>query len=273
MIKPYTIWLQTTLFAFSFLALQGCYDTDLPEDPPRQVGLRTGTVDDDYLTNGERGTISITEINWAGSIEGELPNEIHHPDDIFIELRNSYTRPVHLTGWFLYIERESSEVETIDVQLENYTPHVYEVFALPTRENLSSVAPNEYVTVARFRDGAFPNADYYIEDLHIPGGRFEVTLRDLDGRLISDAGDTNEDIFAGGYDGVSVRSMERVQLLFSNQGGRNSSWHSYAFNTWDEEHATRNLQIAETYRALTYASPGLPNSPDYSGNTSAGGFE
>ncbi len=255
------------------LGLSGCYDTGEPEGRVWELGYRSGTADDGYLSNGERGTISITEINWAGSVEGSGSNHIYHPDDIFVELRSSYTRPVHMTGWYLYVEAEDVEIEGLDERLRTHVPHIYTVYRFPERESGLPVQPNEYVTVARYRDGAFPNADYYIEDLDLPAGRFEIVLRDIDNRLISDAGDTNEEVFAGGYDLVAVRSMERVQLLFSNQGGRNASWHSYSYNVWDPEHAVLNANVAENYRELTFASPGMPNSPDYSGNTSSGGFE
>ena len=144
---------------------------------------------------------------------------------------------------------------------------------MPLRENGQPVMPNEYVVIAARRDGAFRNADYYIEDLHIPPGGFEIELRDIDYRLMGDAGDTTEEIFAGGFDMVAVRSMERVQLLFSNQGGRESNWHAYSYNVWDDQHAVLNVNVHEDYRTLTYASPGMPNSLDYSGNTTSGSFE
>ncbi|MCA9563627.1 MAG: hypothetical protein KC561_09065 [Myxococcales bacterium] len=248
--------------------LGGCA-TDEPIGRLGQVGYRNGTVEDDYTSNGERGNVTITEINWAGSVRGTIGLSVHDPDDIFIELQNRYSRPVHLTDWQISVQTGTGN-PIVD---EEIYPRSRVTYRIPLRENREPVQPNEYVVIAAKRDGAFPNADYYIEDLELPAGRFEITLLDIDDRLMEDGGDIAEEIFAGGYDLMTVRSMERVTLIFSNQGGRESSWHAYSLNFWDDEHTDLTQNIAEDYRTLTYASPGMPSSPDYSGNASSGSFE
>ena len=64
---------------------------------------------------------------------------------------------------------------------------------------------------------------------------FEVTLRDLDERLIDHIGDDRKPPFAGSWDGVTSRSMERIQLIFNNRGDRDAAWHSYSLNDFDED--------------------------------------
>ena len=53
------------------LVLGGCSLED-PGDSDHNLYYRGGTSDDGYTSNGERGAISITEVNWAGSVEGTL---------------------------------------------------------------------------------------------------------------------------------------------------------------------------------------------------------
>lgn len=236
-----------------------------------ETDYRSGTVDDEYTSNVERGSVWITEVNWAGSVESVGDGFVHHPDDIFIEVQNKFARPVHMTGWQLILEAgttnefanprgdEDSEVRLI----------------LPPRENGQPINPNEYVVIAAKRDGAFPNADYFLEDLALPYDRWEITIRDLDNRLDDGAGELTREVFAGAWDGVTVRSMERIQLIFSNRGSMDTSWHTYSYNDWSpgDLHQVLRSEIAPEFRARTFATPGFPNSPDYSGNTSAGTFE
>lgn len=245
----------------------GC--TDAVSDPRGiQNGYRSGTAEEGYLSNGERGSVQITEVNWAGSVETAGDGRIYHPDDVFIEIQSKHNRPVYLTRWMLEIgtgRGTPGEYYSSGAASENS-------YLIPARENGGPIYPNEFVVIARKRDGAFADADYFIEDLDIPTDRFAITLLDLDGRLIEGMGSIEQDVFAGAYDLVTSRSMERVQLIFANQGGRESSWHTYRLNDFDGVlHDTLRAEIAEPFRQFTFASPGQPNSPDYSGNTSAGG--
>ena len=139
------------------------------------------------------------------------------------------------------------------------------------------------VVIAAKRDGAYADvADYFIEDLRIPDGPFEIVIKDLDERLIDHVGDDRKPPFAGAWDGYVARSMERIQLIFNNRGNRESAWHSYSLNGFDAEspeldrgafHRELRVGIRDDYKARTFATPGQPNSPDYSGNTSTGSFE
>jgi hypothetical protein len=241
----------------------GCGDDRLFDERQMSDGYRTGTEADDYLSNGERGNLSVTEINWAGSVEQVDDGFVHHPDDVYIELQNKHFRPIHATGWQIQIYTGNG---TYDGGSEHFATYI-----IPARANRQPIESNEYVVVTNRSDGSIVDPDYVIADFQLPRDHFSISIRDLDNRLIEFAGDAHQDIFAGAWDLVSVRSMERVQLIFSNQGGRQSTWHSYSLNEWDGAlHRSLRSRLADAYQARTFGSPGGPNSPDYSGNTSSG---
>jgi len=252
----------------------GCENIPSPDGRNEMTGYRTGSVEDDYTSNGERGNVSITEIHWAGSVANA--GNVHDPTDVFIELQNKHPRPVFLKGWLLTIETGLHADGFRHARSRAERSQV--TYVIPPRENGKTIETNEFVIVARHRNGAFRDADFYLEDLEIPAGPFEITLQDLDERLIDHVGDTRKLPFAGAWDGVTARSMERVQLIFNNRGNRDASWHSYSLNDFDigrraEYHGTLRARVHPEYTQRTFATPGLPNSPDYSGNTSSGSFE
>lgn len=267
--RKWALWAMTLATA----TLAAACETGPPERSRHQtVDYRAGTEAWEYTTSGERGSIQITEVNWAGSVRGSLEaGWTHDKDDIFIELRNTYFRPVYLTGWQVQVKYTNGR-DPIARPVGSSRQRYY-TFTLPERENGLPVQPNEYVTIAKKRDGAYPNADFYVEDLFVPGDGFALKLMDIDDRRIDDVGSDEVEAFAGSWDGVTTRSMERVQLIFSNQGNRESSFHSYSANPWEPLHTQLSRNIAEEYRSLTLASPGAANSTDYSGNTSSGSFD
>lgn len=247
-----------------------------------QVGYRTGTAADDYLSNGERGNFMITEINWAGSVEGAPgAGRRYDPDDDFIELQNKHNRPMFITGWLLTVET-GNDTDGLIEGGSRTKPH-RKTYVIPARADQRPVEPNQFVVIAAKRGGAFADADIFIEDFALPDAPFSITLRDLDERLIDGAGDARKRPFAGSYDLVTARSMERIQLIFANRGNRESAWHSYALNdplpglAADEDsaalHEALRVGVAPGYRAFTMATPGMPNSPDYSGFVSSGDFQ
>lgn len=233
--------------------LFGCNDD--PGHSDEQVLYRWDT--DDAPTSAERGTLHISEINWAGSVDDDGN---YDPDDVFIEIRNEYHRPVNLTGWRIYLDGDYQQS-----------------FRLPELEE--PVNPNDHLVIAAKDDGAFQNvADVFDERLKLGKRAVRVELRDADRRLVEPAGSAVDRPFAGGYDGVTVRSMERTQSLFDNIGSQDRSWHA---NTDDvdrehfegEELVDGRENIAEGWRENTLASPGKPNSGDYAGATAGGQFE
>ncbi len=280
------------------LALSACDTPVEPDDRNEQVGYRTGTAADDYQSNGERGGVNITEVHWAGSVRGGDGETrlFHDPGDIFIELQNKHPRPMHFTGWILTIDtgvyadgRWWGQTSGVRTRRE---------FVIPPRINNAPVEPNAFIVIAARDGGAFGRipcddapqdvrtgvdgdcylADYYIPDLELPHGPFEITLRDLDERLIDGAGDDRKLPFAGAWDLVTSRSMERIQLIFNNRGNRDQAWHTYALSDWHQGdravlHRELRRLVHPDYRTRTFASPGMPNSPDYSGYVSSGDFQ
>lgn len=262
-----------TTAALVAVAVSGC-EREPNSGLTREVGYRTGTVEDDYLSNGERGNVTVNEINWAGSMKGEGAERVWDPDDVFIELQNKHSRPVYLTRWQLTVEVGPND-DGITQIARNQRSRV--TYIIPERENRQPVQPNEFVVIAAKRDGAF-EADYYIEDLTLPHRNFSIRLNDLDNRVIDGGGDTRKPAFAGAFDRVTTRSMERIQLIFNNRGNRDGSWHTYSLNDFDQGeradlHVSLRARIREEWRPLTFSTPGMPNSPDYSGYISSGSFE
>lgn len=252
----------------------GCETEVSPDGRNESVGYRTGTSADDYRSNGERGNVAITEIHWAGSVRNS--DGKYDPQDVFIELQNKHPRPIHLTGWILTIEA-GHHSEGLK-HPSSWSAKSKISYVLPARRNGQSVETNGYVVIAAKADGAFSGADYIIEDLVIPKGPIELTLQDLDERLIDHVGDDRKLPFAGAWDGYTARSMERIQLIFNNRGDRDAAWHTYSLNAFDrgrrgEWHQELRQYLNPDFADRTMATPGMPNSPDYSGNTSSGSFE
>ncbi len=256
------------LVALALVACQGAPDVERAY----QVGYRDGTAEDDYMSSGERGSVTFTEINWAGSVRGASLDEAEHdPDDIFVELQSKMARPIHLTGWYLVVRTDGGRGYLTNAEDDgrNYV----KTYRIPPRETSEPIYTNDYVVIARKRDGAFADADFFIEDLELPTSNIVLTLQDADLRLIDGVGSFNERVFAGGWDLATVRSLERVQLIFANSGNRDASWHAYSLNTGEPMHEALRANIGADFSSFTFGTPGMPNSPDYSGNISSGVIE
>jgi hypothetical protein len=210
------------------------------------VDFRAGT---DGATSGERGNIEITEVGWAGSSDGDT----YDPADVFVEFRNVGSLPVNMSGWRV----EIGGAETLDV-------------ILPQSDVVLGVGERKFA--AAKSTGCFADADWVAPLLAFPedGDAIYVKLTDADERLIDNAGDRNMPAFAGGFDGVRVRSMERVELMFGGEATEPQIWHYY---TPAEVDIPNNDRVAERCRSHTLASPGRANSPDYSGSIASGSLD
>lgn len=225
----------------------GCDNSD-PGIPDSQPVYRW--QQDGECSSGERGNMLINEINFAGSVSDDGTFDA---DDIFIELWNRHPRPINVSNWRLEVFGDT----------EGYVPD--RGYQIPVVKD--PIQSNGYFVIAKKRDGAFKDvANVFIEDLELGKQVFELEMRDCDQKLMESAGSRDVPVFTGGYDLVSVRSMERAQLIFSNGGGSAINWHAYSDNTAPPA-------IAEGYRQHTLATPGEANSPDYSGASAAGNFE
>lgn len=227
------------------VSLVGCNPD--PGEPAEQVGYRAGTAD---ATSGERGTVKITEVLWTGSSTGP---GLRDRGDVFIELRNEGAMPVNVRRWFLVIEGAMQRG-----------------WSIPDTDLVIEVG--QHIFIAAKSTGCFPEPDLVMPELAFPDGDpFELTLMDADERLIEPIGDTEMPPLAGTWDTVRVRSMERIELMFGGQGTDPQAWHHYTAAAVD---IPNNDRVAEgPCRDYTLASPGRPNSPDYSGAFAAGNLE
>ena len=189
-----------TLFALSMV--WGAIQPWNPMDVGRVWAIVLAPADG-YTSNGERGNITITEVFWTGSVRETDNGIVFDRGDVFVELQNKHPRPIYLTGWLLKIESGLAD-EGIDKPSRRYRSE--QTFVLPAPANGQPLYPNDYAIVAAKNTGAFPNAQFVIEDFRLPDGPFEITLRDLDERLIDHIGDDRKPPFAGSWDGVTSRS-------------------------------------------------------------------
>ncbi len=225
------------------LGLVACNEVD-PGSSEEHPLIRWGSEEGEP-TSAERGNVMINEINFAGSVKDDGS---YDPDDIFIEILNKQPRPINITGWRLNIGGDFERS-----------------YRIPANDR--SISPNDYFVIAKKRDGAFADiADVFIEDLQLGKRAVYVELRDFDNRLMESGGHKRLPVFSGGYDLVTSRSMERVQVLFGNRGENSRNWHTYSDNVGFPT-------ITDGYRKYTLASPGAANSADYSGSTTSGTFE
>ena len=195
-------------------------------------------------SNAERGSVLISEVGWAGVVDDDGN---YDPDDVFIELQNKGFRPVNMSRWEILLAGARERTWLIP-------------------ENDREIFPNEYVVIASTDTRAFKDADFLLPGFKLPKSHWEITIRDKDRRLIEPVGNIDGAPFAGGYDLVTVRSMERSQIIFGNFGTLQRNWHYFT-------EAQGRGKIAEGFRKFTLASPGEANSRDYSGSSSSGNFE
>ncbi len=252
-------WASLGCTGVALLALTSCNPDPCPGDIADECTAgQLGQVDyrdgDDGQNSGERGCMKMSEVLWTGSMSND---SVWHPADIFLEFRNECARPMDITNWLIELSGSDSAAWRIPGPAEGAEPRVLDV--------------GEHAFLAASRDGCFPDADWVIPTFSLPyGDAFRLTLRDSDERLMEPIGSRTQPPFAGGYDLVSVRSMERIEIMFGGRGGEPQSWHYYTDADVD---VPNNDRIATECRQFTLASPGRPNSPDYSGAFASGSFE
>jgi hypothetical protein len=223
-------------------------------DPSEQMkeGVTYRNPPDPGPQSGERGTVIISEVLWSGAVRGTGADAKWDPTDVFVEVRNQSNTPLDLEGWRIQ-QAGSTNAE----------------YRIPAGGPTVDVGGHAFI--AAKDSGCFPDPDWVIPTLaFVQDQPFELVLRDADERLIEPIGDEEMPPFAGGYDTVSSRSMERVELMFGGEGTLPHIWHFYTRMPVDVPNDDR---IDPECREHTFASPGRANSPDYSGAYAAGSLD
>ena len=230
------------------LTMLGACQPDPRDELDQRTDFRVGLEPGDPVS-GERGTIVIGEVLWSGTVRNDGSWD---STDVFVEVRNEGVRPVNLSGWHLIM----TGVRQV-------------VHRFPDSEVVLGVGEHRFM--AAKSDGCFPEPDWVVPALSFSyGDSFMLTLRDADERLMDAAGSRTMPPYGGGYDGVVSRSMEKVSLMFGGRGTEPHSWHFY---NRDDVDVPNNQRMLPACRQRTGASPGQPNSPDYSGAFASGDFE
>lgn len=237
------------LSILALASLVACDNADPSEELTQSVGYRSGVGG---TTSGERGNIKITEVLWSGSVSDDGN---YDPEDVFVELKNEGALPVNVENWLLEIDGA--------LQLD---------WRIPAGNTVIGVG--DRIIIAHKDTGCFPTPDIIMPELRFSGrDPFRLTLRDSDERLIEPIGSRTMPPFAGGYDLVRSRSMERIEMMFGGYGSEPQVWHYYTPLREEEFDVENNDLVAISCRQGTLASPGRANSPDYSGAFAAGNLE
>lgn len=220
-----------------------------------------------------RGCATMNEVNWAGSVSNL---GVHDPDDDFIEIYNrDCNKPIDLKGW-RFILRGA----------------YYREFVVPGGQD-TIVPVGGLAVVAKKTTGAFrpcnlaenPKCDpnfkiMVLPELFIPDRDWTIETKTAENFLIeNEINQRRGPPFAGGFDGLVTRSMERTDNNFEEEGGSISSWFSFSpcNETSPSLQATKLLGVGCTatfpgasgrnvhpaYSLRTFASPGEINTPDY----------
>jgi len=241
--------MQSRLFIFAAALLGACDNADPSDELQQTVGYRSGVG---ATTSGERGNIKITEVLWSGSVTND---QVYDATDVFVELKNEGALPVNVENWIIEIGGA--------LNLE---------WRIPAGNTVIGVG--DRIVLAHKNSGCFPNADVVMPELRFPtGDPFRLTLSDSDERLIEPVGSKTMPPFAGGYDLVRSRSMERIEMMFGGYGSEPQAWHYYTPLREESLDVENNDLIAVGCQEYTLASPGRANSPDYSGAFAAGNLE
>lgn len=221
----------------------------------------------------KRGCLVVTEVNWAGSMTNSGTLD---PDDDFIEVNNrDCNKPVDLTGWEFVLDG--------DVQRTYVIPE-----APSGKTNI--IQPVETRVLIAKADGAFrENSANSYYPIHVPGMilpevNWTIETFTAEHFLIeNEFNNKNGKPLGGNYDGYTVRSMERTDDNFDEEGTSVTSWHSYTpcnedspggselllgtgcsdSGTVNEQIGYTGINVNENYSERTFASPGQGNTPQY----------
>lgn len=221
----------------------------------------------------KRGCATIREINWGGSFRNDGTYDAH---DDFIEIQNiDCNKPIDLTDWRIELSGD-----------------VHRIYYVPAGPN-NTVQPGRFAVIVAKASGAFRqqnDPDYrpiVLPGLEIPERNWAITTRTAENFLMESGVNTTEADdavsrnfpLAGAMDGYTVRSMERTEDRFEEEGGSVATWHASTpcNETFPSGQQTQLLgtdcsatysgatgkYVHADYRARTFATPGEINTPDY----------
>lgn len=221
----------------------------------------------------KRGCAEIREVNWGGSMKND---GTYDADDDFIEIQNlDCNKPIDLTNWRIEISGD-----------------VHRIFYVPATPN-NTVQPGGYAVIISKASGAFRDqgaADYkpiVLPGLYIPERNWSITTRTGENFLMESGINTTEADDAtvrnfplsGAFDGYTVRSMERTEDRFEEEGGAISTWHAstpcnenspsaqvtplLGVNCTATFAGVTGKNVHADYGLRTFATPGEKNTPDY----------
>lgn len=220
----------------------------------------------------KRGCAEIREVNWAGSMKND---GTYDGDDDFIEIQNSdCNKPIDLTDWRIEL-----------------TGDLKKTYYVPAGAN-NIIQPGKFAVLIAKSNGAFRDqgdANYrpiVLPGLAVPERNWSITTKTAENFLMESGVNTTEADDAtsrnfplsGSFDGYTVRSMERTEDAFEEEGGSISTWHaSTPCNEVSPSQATTlygtgcnattpgstGRYVHNNYSFRTFATPGELNTPDY----------
>ena len=220
----------------------------------------------------KRGCAEIREVNWAGSMKND---GTYDGDDDFIEIQNTdCNKPIDLTDWRIEL--------TGDLKKTYYVP------AGPN----NIIQPGKFAVLIAKSNGAFRDqgdANYkpiLLTGLAVPERNWSITTRTAENFLMESGVNTTEADDAtsrnfplsGSFDGYTVRSMERTEDAFEEEGGSISTWHAstpcnetspsqattlYGVGCSSTTPGSSGRYVHGDYSLRTFATPGELNTPDY----------
>lgn len=178
-----------------------------------------------------RGTLCITEVHWAGSIDEYGNND--YPDDDFIELRNYTMGPIDVSNWSIHVQGDYSFI-----------------ISIPEGTVLS---PDEYYTVGHTRARAFNNLSYTNKKFKLPNTPFIVKIKDGGGTTSDSIDFTGKSYLPGGMSLPLLRksAVRRIEFFGPEPGDLDYNWMTY-----NAPNGPGALFINSLYDRSVYASPG-----------------
>lgn len=209
------------LLSFFFLILCGCSVFNTGNPVPQTYRISKQDI---------REMIYISEVHWAGSVDNNGAN--YNPDDVFIELGNSFKGPIDISGWAVVLEGSS-----------------YAVIKVASNTVLF---PGSFYTIGNNTNGAFPHLSQIEPHLKMNRKGFNLSVYDGGQKCSDSLHFSNESLIPAGYDLPGMkRSMVRVTDYFGPVTGDSpDSWVSY-----DATFSATNVSLS--YNLRVFASPGL----------------